>query len=137
MKTQATELPEKTRVHWDGIGWRANTEVHLDATRVLMIKTNRVFNAGPLVSSASVWHVTETGFGLSHAFGLGSPGKGDFHEYLLRVHVTSVTEKVVEAQHRCALAGLDSIKARALAFYATPGATQALASEVEARHVPG
>jgi hypothetical protein len=137
MQTQATELPEKTRVHWDGNDWRANTEVHLDATRVLMIKTNRVLSTGPLVSAASVWHVTNSGFGLSHAFGLGVPGKGDFHEYLLRAHVAQLTEKVVEGQHRRALADLASIKARALAFYATPGATQALADQLEARHVPG
>jgi hypothetical protein len=132
MQTQASADPVQTRIYRDSNGWRAKTCVEIDATRVLIIKTNRVFNTGPLLTTASVWHVSQTGNGLSHAFGLGVPGYGDFHQDLIRVNVPRLTEKVIEAQHTRALANLESIKAQALAFYAKP-----VASVLEASHVPG
>jgi hypothetical protein len=89
-------------------GWTAETTLALDDSRYLQILTMKR-HSGALVTTVNA--AVKEG-----SFFTYSP-LDDFRATLASV-VTRCTEKAVTAQHEEALAGIDDVKASALAFYA-------------------
>lgn len=112
----------QTRVFKDRDGWKAETRLDLEGSRVLMIKTRRNLQH-KLASTASVWHCDGGGV-MRHAYGFGTGG--DYDQPLIQVSVPRVTESVVQAQHKRAIADLPYIKSRVAEHYALVLKTDAM-----------
>lgn len=106
-----------TRIYKDVGGWKALTELDMEADRVLKIRTAKA-PSGKLVTTASIWKIDPITDFLSHAMGFGTKC-GDYQEQIMQSQPARVTVGVVANQHDLALVKLDAIKERALAHYAT------------------
>ncbi len=88
-------------------GWKATTQIDLDAPYVIEISTHK--SLGVLVTNATRYKL-ESGMKSYMMF-------GDFSKRII-VTKNRCTEKSVLAQHAAAIADVDAIKAECAAFYA-------------------
>lgn len=98
-------------------GWESRTTVDLGNNRLLRIITYRLDN-GVLVTRANALKLEDRGGIVMETWALF----GDFTDTLAKSKPARVTGAVCEAQHKSALATIDDLKARALAFYAEKNA---------------
>ncbi|MFC7410401.1 hypothetical protein [Hydrogenophaga atypica] len=115
-QTQSVQI----RLIKDRDGWNAKSSITLPDNRELQIRTSKRSN-GTLATTATVY-TTKDGY-MTHAFGLGIPGKGDFSSTVISSKPARVTEKVVEEQQRRGLAHLETIQAQIRAHYASVKST--------------
>ena len=105
----------KTHVIRDKDGWFASTELELDHSRVVEIRTRRIRDTDRLATTASVSTVKDGR--RTHRIDFGS-GQGDYSRRVLIDIEPRVTEKVVRAQHGTVLAQIESLKHAIAAHYA-------------------
>lgn len=97
-------------------GWQMESEVALDGVRVLRVSTLK----GSRGLRCSVTAVTPHADGKSYTWVMF----GDFQETLLADRAARCTEKTVNEMHARAMADIENVKTRALAFYAAKEAKE-------------
>lgn len=98
-------------------GWKATTDIPLEAPRVLRLETSKheVHGVAAGVSTSAAVHKVDGHFITIDLF-------GDFHKTVARDSISKCTEKSVKTLHAKALAELAAIQAEAVAFYAAKDA---------------